>query len=129
MAALEGEVKPFGIKVLVINPGAFRTEVLAPQRHNVAPSEPYEPLVSAWRNFLSREFEQVGDPKKLGRLIVDVVHGDGLAAGKSVTGRIRAGSDVYTAAQEYCADVMDHLREWEDVIKSTDKDEMQQKVV
>lgn len=65
---------------------------------------------------------QPGDPSKGARLIIDLVRGEGPAAGKKVPSVFSLGSDAYTltrAASEHKIKVLD---EWKEVSISTDFD-------
>ncbi|MDH6113977.1 NAD(P)-dependent dehydrogenase (short-subunit alcohol dehydrogenase family) [Kitasatospora sp. MAP12-15] len=63
--ALAGEVAPLGIKVLIVEPGAFRTEFAGPALKSAHMIEDYEPTVGAVRAGLSGSHgQQPGDPAK-----------------------------------------------------------------
>ncbi|RYO74363.1 hypothetical protein DL764_010888 [Monosporascus ibericus] len=96
--ALAHEVRPFGIRVLLVEPGAFRTPfadtcvvatrgladdgdgmVSAPYR-----GTPADDMVRATRDMGARGALK-GDPAKAARRIVEVVDGTGMAAGLDLT--------------------------------------------
>ncbi|GAB2739744.1 oxidoreductase [Kitasatospora kifunensis] len=63
--ALAGEVAPLGINVLIVEPGAFRTEFAGPSLQSANVIEDYEPTVGAVRAALSGSHgQQPGDPAK-----------------------------------------------------------------
>jgi NAD(P)-dependent dehydrogenase (short-subunit alcohol dehydrogenase family) len=69
---LSNEVKPFGVKVVIVEPGAFRTPIWSMPRPPVGPD--YDASVGA----TNRRWEQIkgtepGDPARAARIIVDVV--------------------------------------------------------
>ena len=73
MEALAGEVAPFGIRTMVVEPGFFRTELLGAQSTQYAEAsiddyaERTRETIAAWR---SMDGEQVGDPAKLADALV-----------------------------------------------------------
>jgi NAD(P)-dependent dehydrogenase (short-subunit alcohol dehydrogenase family) len=75
---LAAEVKPFGIKVTIIEPGSFRTNWAgASLRHSETVIADYEPSVGAGRASLAaRNGQQVGDPKKAAVAIVTAVQAE-----------------------------------------------------
>ncbi|KAE8140831.1 hypothetical protein BDV38DRAFT_239465 [Aspergillus pseudotamarii] len=87
--ALEGlseslacELAPFNISVLVVEPGAFRTNFLsAVQRNESGLSEPYKggPVDTMLGKFESAQGKQPGDPEKAVARIFEVVTGEGAA--------------------------------------------------
>lgn len=64
--------------------------------------------------------KQPGDPKKGVQVMIDVVHGEGGAAGKSWPAFLALGSDCYGAVKAHCEDSLKTLQEWKDVTLSTD---------
>ncbi|MFI9274588.1 oxidoreductase [Kitasatospora sp. NPDC052896] len=63
--ALAGEVAPLGIKVLIVEPGAFRTEFAGPALQSANVIEDYRPTVDVLRAALSGSHgQQPGDPAK-----------------------------------------------------------------
>ncbi|KAI0380493.1 NAD(P)-binding protein [Hypomontagnella monticulosa] len=96
-AALEGlseslaiEVAPFNIAVLIVEPGAFRTNFLAALSLPSAElSKDYDGTVveQAREKFLTFGGKQVGDPQKGVDRIFEAVTGEGLAG--KLTGKVR----------------------------------------
>lgn len=72
--ALAPEVEPFGIKVLIVEPGMFRTNLLG-AGYRAMPAHPaYEALMAPMREWLKEQAgAQAGDPAKAAKAIVDVV--------------------------------------------------------
>jgi NAD(P)-dependent dehydrogenase (short-subunit alcohol dehydrogenase family) len=64
--ALAAEVKPFGIKVLVVEPGAFRTNLFGPGAAVLSEENPaYAETAGATRRFVEGgDGTQPGDPAK-----------------------------------------------------------------
>lgn len=61
-----------------------------------------------------------GDPVKGVRLMVDILREEGVAKGKKPGNRIPIGSDAVILIRKRCEDVLNVVREWEDVSSETD---------
>jgi NAD(P)-dependent dehydrogenase (short-subunit alcohol dehydrogenase family) len=105
--ALEGlseclakEVAPFGIRVLIVEPGAFRTSLFGSAFRSMPPIDAYAPTVGPTRAFASdANGVQAGDPVKAARAIVDAV-----VAG-SPRLRLPLGTDAVKGIREKLAEV------------------------
>ena len=79
--ALEGlseclaqELKPFGVRVLLVEPGAFRTSLFGAAFRRLPESPAYAPTVGAVRAWVeSAAGSQPGDPAKAARAIADTL--------------------------------------------------------
>ena len=63
---------------------------------------------------------QIGDPKKGVEIMIDIIKGEGKAAGKKTPPYIGLGSDAYSIIKEANETTLGLLEEWKDVITSTD---------
>ncbi|KAK6837489.1 hypothetical protein RU639_001581 [Aspergillus parasiticus] len=101
--SLSRELSPFNISVLVVEPGAFRTNFLsAVQRNESGLSEPYKggPVDTMLGNFESAQGKQKGDPEKAIARIFEVVTGEGAAGGlKGKILRLPLGPDCVQRMQ------------------------------
>jgi NAD(P)-dependent dehydrogenase (short-subunit alcohol dehydrogenase family) len=89
--SLAAEVAPFGLRVLIVEPGAFRTRLFGAAFRAMPPIDAYAPSVGPTRAYASRsDGAQEGDPAKAARAIVDAV-----AAG-APTLRLPLGADAVT---------------------------------
>lgn len=72
--ALAAEVAPHGIRVLIVEPGAFRTSLFGSGFRNMPALDAYAETVGATRQYVEREAgAQAGDPVKAAKAIVDAV--------------------------------------------------------
>ncbi|KAI0965868.1 putative short-chain dehydrogenase [Xylaria arbuscula] len=106
-AALEGvseslakEVANFGIAILIVNPGAFRTNFLGQMQVSETPlPEDYKKDVvgSVIDRFASADGKQSGDPDKAVERIFEIVTGEGMAGElKGKVQRLVLGEDAFT---------------------------------
>jgi hypothetical protein len=64
--------------------------------------------------------KQPGDPLKGVKIMVDVVRGEGQAAGKEFPPALALGTDCYTVVKTESERSLRLLEEWKDVTASTD---------
>ena len=112
--ALTEEVEPLGIRVLVVEPGQFRTAAMA-KRFESQPHEDYAALLAPLRQrFSSLDGHQPGDPVRAAQAIFAALDADPpafrLPLGKDALMRIRAKIGRLTA----------DLDRWESTALSTD---------
>lgn len=72
--ALSAEVGPHGVRVLIVEPGAFRTALFGSAYRRMPEIAAYQSTVGATRDYATRmEGKQPGDPAKAAVAIVDAV--------------------------------------------------------
>ena len=64
--------------------------------------------------------KQPGNPALAVEVMIDLAHGTGSAAGKTLPITICLGSDSYSVAKEASENALKRLEEWKDVSYSTD---------
>ncbi|KAI5784583.1 hypothetical protein EDC01DRAFT_789131 [Geopyxis carbonaria] len=117
---LRGELATSGVGVCCVEPGHFRTHVLA----GVAP----ETRVEAYRGVNEALAERFGfyDGRQLGRVqrgvevMFEVLTGTGCAAGRELPGTLALGSDAVKATLEMAESVKRDVESWQAVSESTD---------
>ena len=107
------EVRPFGIKVLIVEPGAFRNSLFASASQS-ATSDAYGGSVGTTREMVSTgDGAQPGDPAKAARAIhaaLDV---------EQTPLRLPLGADAIDAITAHLDAVRSELRTWETVARDT----------
>ncbi|KAJ3503282.1 hypothetical protein NLJ89_g8502 [Agrocybe chaxingu] len=120
---LHDEISPFGLRSICIDFGSFRTSFLdgdqrAPKVARIpdyqGTSGPVEAAMQAYNG------KQPGDPLQGVKIVVDVVKGEGSAAGKSFPCGLVLGTDSYNGARKASLDALQRLEEWKEVSFSTD---------
>lgn len=106
--ALAIEAKPLGIRVTLVEPGAFRTEFAGDA--NMRPAdriEAYRPVVEPFETYLeSSSGQQMGDPAKAAQCMLDVV------ASNEPPLRLMLGADAYSIWEATLAHRQADLAGW-----------------
>ena len=121
--SLSIEVKPFGVRVLIVEPGGFRTNFLGQGAMQVMPvPEAYKgtAVEDVGRYFAEMDNKQLGDPEKGVGVIYDFVMGEGVGKGKEHLLRLPIGSDCYKRATEALKEKLENIEQLKDVAASTD---------
>ncbi|KAI1096710.1 hypothetical protein F5B19DRAFT_481144 [Rostrohypoxylon terebratum] len=110
-----------GLKVLIIEPGYFRTRAFAKINH-VPPRMPdYAPFNAAARDIEAGIVgNEPGDAEKAVSIMIDLVKGTGVAEGKETPLRVPLGSDGWGRIRDKCENMIKICGEWEEVAKSAD---------
>jgi hypothetical protein len=123
--SLAGEVRPLGIKTLLVEPGFFRTAILTPENVKLPDStiKDYEQINQGIKETLEgANGKQPGDPVRGVEIILDVVKREGVAAGqgKEYPARLPLGTDALECLRKKCRDTLKLLDEWESIIVRSD---------
>ncbi|RAK81896.1 putative short chain oxidoreductase/dehydrogenase [Aspergillus fijiensis CBS 313.89] len=124
--ALSTELDPFNIRILLVEPGAFRTNFIGSHRTPAAGlNEGYKdtPLAAAmgkWETFAGK---QSGDPSKAVQRILDVIQLQGQGQGKEHLLRLPLGTDCFPRMVEKLESVKQNLEEMKEIALSTDVDD------
>lgn len=111
--ALSAEVAPWGIRVLVIEPGFFRTDFLSGEsiRHAEETIADYDAILN--RSVTRMDGQQPGDPAKAAAAIVEAVTAD------KPPFRLPLGHDAIDRVETKLRFVSDELETWRSVSMST----------
>jgi NAD(P)-dependent dehydrogenase (short-subunit alcohol dehydrogenase family) len=112
---LASEVAPFGVKVIIVEPGAFRTDWQGSSmtRHAVGPD--YEETVGAIHRYRDEhDGRQPGDPARGAKAVVDVV------GAENPPRRLILGGDAVVAAQKAAEERAAETEQWAAVSRSAD---------
>ena len=120
---LASELAPFNIRVLLVQPGAHRTQGLTnTAKTNLMEQEiaDYDALRQrGFRRLAEQNGKQPGDAMKAANIIVDVVRGEGVAEGKQLPLWLLLGKDAEDDLQQRVTERLQNMAEWQDVTRST----------
>ncbi|MFT9267190.1 oxidoreductase [Oenococcus sp.] len=114
--SLRREVSPLGIKVMVVEPGAFRTDFAGRSiKESAAVIDDYAQTAGLRRKDNDHSSgTQPGDPKKAGDLLVEAVQSD------HTPDMLLLGSDAIKVVNHELQADINGLKAWEDKSKETD---------
>lgn len=112
--ALAQEVAPFGIKVLIVEPGAFRTGFAGDALKAMPVMDAYRNIVGTTRGF-ARDMDgrQEGDPDKAAAAIDTALKAD------TTPLRLQLGADSVEFVRAHAEQLLADLRTWESVALNT----------
>jgi len=112
--ALALEVAPFGIKVLIVEPGAFRTDFAASALRHMPIIEAYQEIVGPIRSFAHAMHEtQEGDPRKAAEAIEQALDAE------TTPLRLQLGGDSVEAVRSHAETLLADMAKWERVSRGT----------
>ncbi|MFG2077148.1 SDR family NAD(P)-dependent oxidoreductase [Nonomuraea maritima] len=112
---LNNEVKPFGIKVTIVEPGAFRTDWGGSSQRRLPVGPDYEETVGTMNRFRENTVDTwPGDPARAAAVIRDIVRLDAPPL------RLLLGSDAVRLADESSRARAAEAEKWAAVSRSTD---------
>lgn len=113
--ALRDEVKPLGIKLTIVEPGAFRTEFAGAS--NVRPAneiDDYKPVIEPIREYLyGNDGKQPGDPRKAALAMIEAVEASEPPL------RLMLGADAFGLWKKKRAEMEAEFSEWREVGTNT----------
>jgi NAD(P)-dependent dehydrogenase (short-subunit alcohol dehydrogenase family) len=116
-ASLAVEVRPLGVKVTAVAPGAFRTDFLS--SHSIRKTEAED---AAYASSVGRSLsaldgmagKQIGDPDRAAQAILELVRAEQPPI------HLLLGTDALRRAREKIDAVIEEMDRWEEVTRSTD---------
>jgi NAD(P)-dependent dehydrogenase (short-subunit alcohol dehydrogenase family) len=113
--ALAAEVAPFGVRVLIVEPGGFRTNITGPSFRVMPTAEPYRATLQPLKDVI-RELaaEAPGDPERAAVALAELLGRDDLPL------RIQFGRDSVDAVRAHSTALLGDLERWRSVAASTD---------
>ncbi|KAI0164501.1 hypothetical protein GGR52DRAFT_127322 [Hypoxylon sp. FL1284] len=122
---LGDEVRAFGVRHCLVEPGFFRTALLTPGQHMTGSFDTRIPDYAdvnraAAAAFAGFDGAQLGDPAKGAAVLYDVVTSSGRAAGRELPSFLPLGSDAVARIREEAQAVIDEVNAWEDIASQSD---------
>jgi NAD(P)-dependent dehydrogenase (short-subunit alcohol dehydrogenase family) len=112
--ALALELAPFGIKVLIVEPGAFRTGFAADALKYMPVMAAYQEVMGSTRDFMhAMHGTQAGDPAKAAAAIEHAL------AAETTPLRLQLGADAIDAVRQHGEKLLADLAAWEKVGRDT----------
>ncbi|MEM9977856.1 MAG: SDR family NAD(P)-dependent oxidoreductase, partial [Cyanobacteria bacterium P01_D01_bin.2] len=112
--ALAQEVAPFGIKTMIVEPGAFRTDFAGSALKHMPKIEAYDAIVGGTRDFAKgMDGTQEGDPMKAARAI------DQALQAEQTPLRLQLGQDAVDAIKGHAEQLLADLEVWREVAVAT----------
>ena len=112
--ALAQEVAGFGVKVLIVEPGNFRTNLLGSGTREMPAMEAYQQTVGGTREFArNMHGAQLGDPMKAAAAI------DRALAAEKTPLRLQLGEDAIGAIRDHANQLLQDLEHWAPVGSAT----------
>jgi len=106
--ALAGELGPLGIKVLIVEPGQFRTDLAGAAMKHMPETDVYKDTAGKIREFArTMGGTQEGDPLKAAAAI------DKALKAEKTPLRLQLGKDAVDAIRQHSETLLDDLRRWE----------------
>jgi hypothetical protein len=116
--SLQKEITPLGLRSVIFEPGGFDSD-LTVSREGESFAQP--PQADEYTELFGKVFGSGGIPPSPGDInrlpgaIIDVVKGEGLAAGRPFPVRVVLGPDALDAVRQKCNEQLKLLDTWEDV--------------
>lgn len=105
----------------MVEPGYFRTRVFVKLAHIPLRIPEFAGFNAACVEQGAKIYgTEPGDPEKAVERMVELVRGEGVAAGREIPLRVPLGTNGWGRIKKKCEDMVKVYEDWEDVAKSTD---------
>lgn len=112
--ALAGEMAPFGVKVMIVEPGEFRTNLVGAAMKHMPVLEAYADVVGNTRDFArGMNGNQQGDPMKAAAAIETAL------AANATPLRLQLGQDAVDSIRAHAQRMLADLQHWKSVAVAT----------
>ncbi|MHB1302978.1 MAG: oxidoreductase [Acidiphilium sp.] len=112
--ALAQEMQPFGVKVLIVEPGAFRTDFAGGALRQMPALAPYRDALAPIRDFArGMHGTQPGDPAKAVAAVARALQAEATPL------RLQLGGDAVDAVRAHAETLLSELAAWETVARET----------
>lgn len=112
--ALAQELKPFGVKVLIAEPGQFRTNLAGPNMRHMPVMDAYRDVVGSTRDFAhAMNGTQPGDPAKAAAAIEAALDAPDTPL------RLQLGADAVDAVRDHALALLKDLDTWDALARNT----------
>lgn len=112
--ALAAEVRSFGIKVMIVEPGAFRTDFAGSALRHMPAIDAYAEIVGPTRRFAhGMHGTQSGDPRRAATAVAAALDAE------TVPLRLQLGADAIAAVRAHAEALLAELSAWEAVGAAT----------
>jgi len=112
--ALAQEMAPFGIKVLIVEPGSFRTSFAGDALRHMPVLEAYRDVTGGIREFAhGMNGTQAGDPAKVPQAVVKALDAHNTPL------RLQLGADAVEAVRAHSQQLLQDLEAWRPVAEAT----------
>ena len=112
--ALAQELKPFGVKVLIVEPGQFRTNLAGASMRHMPVMDAYRDVVGGTRQFANdMHGAQAGDPAKAAAAIEAALDAPNTPL------RLQLGADAVDAIRDHAHALLKELGNWEQLARGT----------
>jgi NAD(P)-dependent dehydrogenase (short-subunit alcohol dehydrogenase family) len=112
--ALAQEMAPFGVKVLIVEPGQFRTNLAGPGMRHMPAMDVYRDVVGGTREFASTMHgTQAGDPRKAAAALEAALDAPDTPL------RLQLGADAVDAIRGHSETLLKDLAAWEGLARDT----------
>jgi NAD(P)-dependent dehydrogenase (short-subunit alcohol dehydrogenase family) len=128
--SLAQEVYQFNIRVLIVEPGAFKTKTVKNTQFRCDNPHPdYDNMRAIFHKMVAVLEDQAyhGDPRKGMEVLVDIVKGEGKAKGRDMPSYVFLGESAHEAVKKQIETIGKTAEEWKDITSDLNFDSLSTK--